>query len=105
MVIGLILVLVKLLQRSTLLSGKSAWAKVVDQVVIGPNKMLVLVEIFGKIYVLGVTDHNISTLLGENDIDLSQLRQAVADAERKRAIPSYFRKTFRQIWESKRQEL
>lgn len=104
-VIGLVLVLVKLLQKNTLLSRQSAWAKVVDRVVIGPNKQLVLAEIFGKVYVLGVTDHNISTLLGETDIDLSQLRQVVADVERKRAMPAYFSKSFLQILESKLQDL
>ena len=66
---------------------------------------LVLAEIFGKIYVLGVTDHNISTLLGENEIDLSQLKQVVADVERKRALPAYFNKPFLQILESKIQDL
>jgi len=104
-VIGLMLVLVKLLQKNNLLSRQSAWAKIVDQVAIGPNRMLVLAEIFGKVYVLGVTDHNITTLLGENEIDLSEFRQVVADAERKRGIPSYFNKPFLQILESKLQDL
>lgn len=104
-VIGLVLVLVKLLQKNSLLSRQSAWAKVIDQVAIGPNRMLVLAEIFGKVYVLGVTDHNITTLLGEKEIDLSEFKQVVADAERKRGIPSYFNKPFLQILESKLQDL
>ena len=88
-VIGLALILIKFLQRNTLLSRQSAWARIVDQVYVGPNKMLVLAEIFGKVYVLGVTDHSITTLLGENDIDLSQVKQVFAEVDsRKGMVPS-----------------
>ena len=88
-VIGLALILVKFLQKNNLLARQSAWARIVDQVSVGPNKMLVLAEIFGKVYVLGVTEHSITTLLGENDIDLSQVKQAFAEAEnRKRLVPA-----------------
>lgn len=80
-VIGLALILIKFLQRNTSLSRQNAWARIVDQVSLGPNKMLVLAEIFGKVYVLGVTDHSITALLGENDIDLSQVRQVFADVD------------------------
>ena len=80
-VIGLALILIKFLQRNTLLSRQSAWARIVDQVNVGPNKMLVLAEIFGKVYVLGVTDHGITALLGEDDIDLSQVRQVFAEVD------------------------
>ena len=105
-VIGLAIILVKFLQKSNALSRHSAWARVVDQVYVGPNKMLVLAEIFGKVYVLGVTDHSITTLLGENDIDLSQVKQAFLDAEkRKKIIPSYIDNPFLNILDSKIGEL
>ncbi len=100
-VLGLILVLVKLLQKNNLLARQGSWAKVVDRVVIGPNKTLILAEIFGKVYVLSVTDHNISTLLNEQEIDLSQFSQVVADVERKRALPAYLGNNFLQVLESK----
>jgi flagellar protein FliO/FliZ len=100
-VIGLALILIKFMQKNTMLSKQSAWARVVDQVSLGPNKVLVLTEIFGKVYVLGVTEHSITTLLGENEIDLSQVKQAFADAEnRKRLVPSYLGNPFRGILES-----
>jgi flagellar protein FliO/FliZ len=105
-VIGLAIILVKFLQKSNALSRHSAWARVVDQVYVGPNKMLVLAEIFGKVYVLGVTDHGITTLLGENDIDLSQVKQAFLDAEnRKKIIPAYINNPFLNILDSKIGEL
>jgi hypothetical protein len=63
--------------------------------------MLVMAEIFGKVYVLGVTEHSITTLLGENDIDLSQVKQAFAEAEnRKRLVPPYLGNPFRGILDS-----
>jgi flagellar biosynthetic protein FliO len=105
-VIGLAIILAKLLQKNTLLSRQSTWARVVDQVNVGPNKRLALTEIFGKVYVLGVTDHGITTLLGEDDIDLSLVKQAFAEAEsRKRIVPSYLHNPFVQTLESKIGEL
>jgi flagellar biogenesis protein FliO len=107
-VIGLILVLVVLLrflQRNTLLSRQGAWAKVIDRIGIGPNKMLALVEIFGKVYVLGVTDHGISTLLNEQEIDLSHVHEVVADVERKKAIPGNLGNSFLQLLDSKLHDL
>jgi flagellar biogenesis protein FliO len=105
-VIGLALILVKFLQKNNLLARQSAWARVVDQVSVGPNKMLVLAEIFGKVYVLGVTEHSITTLLGENDIDLSQVKQAFAEAEnRKKLVPPYISNTFRGILDSRIEDL
>ncbi len=105
-VLGLALILIKFLQRNTMLSRQSAWARIVDQVPVGTNKMLVLAEIFGKVYVLGVTEHSITTLLGENDIDLGQVKQAFAEAEnRKRLVPSYLSTPFRGILDSRIEDL
>lgn len=74
-VIGLALVLVKFLQKNTQLTKQSSWARVLDQCIIGQNQRLVLVEMFGKVYVLGVTEHNIAAILEEKDIDLSQVKE------------------------------
>jgi flagellar biogenesis protein FliO len=105
-VIGLALILIKFLQKNSLLSRQSTWARVVDQVSVGPNRMLVLTEIFGKVYVLGVTEHSIATLLGENEIDLSLVKQAFAEAEnRKKIVPSYLGNPFRGILESRIEDL
>jgi flagellar biogenesis protein FliO len=105
-VIGLALILIKFLQKNNLLARQSAWARIVDQVSVGPNKTLVLAEIFGKVYVLGVTEHGITTLLGENEIDLSLVKQAFAEAEnRKRLVPPYIGDSFRGILDSKIEDL
>jgi len=105
-VIGLALILIKLLQKNTLFSRQGTWARVVDQASLGSNKMLVLAEIFGKVYVLGVTDHGITTLLGENDIDLSLVQQVFAEAEnRKKLIPSYLGNSFHNILDSRIEDL
>lgn len=41
--------------------------RILDQVVIGQNRALILAEIAGKIYVLGITEHNITKLLEIDD--------------------------------------
>jgi flagellar biosynthetic protein FliO len=79
-IIGLALLLVKLLQKNSLLSRKSSWAQVLDQIAIGQNKSLALVKIFGKVYVLAVTDHSISKLLDEQEIDLDKVDQVTENS-------------------------
>jgi len=101
-VIGLVIVLVKFLQRNPMLNKQNSWARVIDQIVIAPNKTLVLTEIFGKIYILGITDHNITQLLEEKDIDLSLVKQIVEEAEaRQTAVPKFINKTFVDVLEPK----
>jgi flagellar biosynthetic protein FliO len=79
-VIGLVLILVKFLQKTNPMARQDGWARILDRTYVGPHKMLVLAEIFGKVYVLGVTEHSITTLMGEEDIDLSQVKQIYASA-------------------------
>jgi flagellar protein FliO/FliZ len=67
-VVGLAILLIKIFQKSRSYSGSGRWIRILDQVVIGSNRALMLVEIAGKIYVIGVTDHNISKLLEIEDI-------------------------------------
>lgn len=66
-VLGLAVLVTKFLQRRTFISRPGHWIRVLDQVMVGPNKGLLLAEIAGKIYVLGITDHNITKLLEIED--------------------------------------
>ena len=100
-VIALALVLVKFLQKNTQLTRKSSWAKVVDQCIIGQNQRLVLVEIFGKVYVLGVTEHNIATILEEKDIDLSQVKELHEIENNRINMTSLFGGNFSQVLDDK----
>lgn len=62
-VLGLAFVVIKFLQKRAMITQMGRWIRIIDQVGIGSNKALLLAEIAGRIYVLGVTDHNISKLL------------------------------------------
>ncbi|MGB9792785.1 MAG: FliO/MopB family protein [Thermacetogeniaceae bacterium] len=62
-VIGLAFVVIKYLQKRTMITQTGRWIRVIDQVGIGPNKALLLTEIAGRLFVLGVTDHSISNLM------------------------------------------
>ena len=66
-VIILIFLLIKFLQRQMPFTRSGRWMRILDQVVIGQNRALILAEIAGKIYVLGITEHNITKLLEIDD--------------------------------------
>ena len=66
-IIVLIFLLVKFFQRQMPFTRSGRWMRILDQVVIGQNRALILAEIAGKIYVLGITDHNITKLLEIDD--------------------------------------
>lgn len=66
-VIVLIFLLIKFLQRQMPFTRSGRWMRILDQVVIGQNRALILAEIAGKIYVLGITEHNITKLLEIDD--------------------------------------
>jgi flagellar protein FliO/FliZ len=51
---------------------QGTWLHLVDEVLLGQNRGLVLCEIAGKIYALGVTDHSINLLFELNDPQLVQ---------------------------------
>ena len=66
-VILLAFLAIKFFQRQTPLTRAGRWMRILDQVMIGQNRALLLAEIAGNIYVLGVTDHNIIKLLEIDD--------------------------------------
>ncbi len=66
-VLGLAVIVIKFLQKRAFVTQTGRWIRIIDQVGIGPNKALLLSEIAGRIYVLGVTDHGISKLLEIED--------------------------------------
>lgn len=56
--------------------SSSRWIKVVDQVAVGPNRGLFLVDVAGKLLALGITDHQITKLLEIDDPELiHQIRE------------------------------
>ncbi len=49
---------------------QGSWLRIIDEVSLGQNRGVVLCEIGGKIYALGVTDHQINLLFDLEDPDL-----------------------------------
>jgi flagellar biogenesis protein FliO len=99
-VVILAVILIRFLQKSTQLTKQSSWARVLDQMIIHPQKRLVLVEMFGKVYVLGVAENNITIILEEKDIDLSQVKELDEMNDRMNMTPLAGSK-FLQIFEDK----
>jgi flagellar biosynthetic protein FliO len=66
-VVVLAFLLIKFFQRQMPFTRSGRWMRVLDQMVIGQNRALLLTEIAGKIYVLGITDHNITKILEIDD--------------------------------------
>lgn len=63
--------LIKRLNRYSVRNMDSPWARVLDRQVLYGNQVLYLVEIAGKIQILGVTDHHISKVEEINDPDIA----------------------------------
>lgn len=95
-VIVLAFLAIKLFQRQRPFTRSGRWMRILDQVVIGQNRAILLAEIAGKIYVLGVTDHNITKLLEIDDASKVALFSA-EDLEAKEYSTSLWRKTFEQF--------
>ena len=63
--------LIKRLNRYSVRNMESPWARVLDRQVLYGSQVLYLVEIAGKIQVLGVTDHHISKVEEINDPEIA----------------------------------
>lgn len=67
LLIGAAWSIIRLFGRQAAIKMQGNWLHLVDEVMLGQNRGLVLCEIAGKIYALGVTDHNINLLFEIND--------------------------------------
>lgn len=88
---------IKFFQRQMPFTRSGRWMRILDQVVIGQNRALLLAEIAGKIYVLGITDHNITKLLEIDDASKVALFSA-EDLEAKDYSNSFWKRTFEQFF-------
>ncbi len=62
--------LIKRLNRYTIRNMQAPWVRVLDRQVLGGQQALYLIEIAGKIQVLGTTDHHITKIEEINDPDV-----------------------------------
>ncbi|MDD2620546.1 MAG: flagellar biosynthetic protein FliO [Syntrophomonadaceae bacterium] len=70
LIIGVAWSLIRLFGKQVNRKMEGTWLHVVDEVMLGQNRGIVLCEIGEKIYALGVTDHNISFLFEVNNAKL-----------------------------------
>lgn len=63
--------LIKKLNRYSLRTLESPWARVIDRQVLSGQQSLYLVEIAGKLQILGVSDHHIIKVAEINDPDVA----------------------------------
>lgn len=67
MILGAAWFVVRLFGKKASNQQQGTWLHVVDQVVLGQNRGMVLCEVGQKVYAVGVTDHNISLLFEVNN--------------------------------------
>lgn len=66
LLIGLAGLVIRFLGKNTTTRSQGQFMRIVDEVVLGPNRGIALCEVGGRLYGLGITEHNI-TLLFETD--------------------------------------
>jgi len=77
------------------------WIQVIDELILGPNKGIILCEVGGRIVAVGVTDHQISTLFEVTDEAL--VEEMLRKAEERRTVQSL--RPMSQVWEQARRTL
>ncbi|NLP43742.1 MAG: flagellar biosynthetic protein FliO [Peptococcaceae bacterium] len=85
LILVVVLWLIRRLNRYTLHNMQTSWARVLDRQPLGTQQSLYLVEIAGKIKVLGVTDHQINVLteISEPEIVAEILEEIATRPEEK----------------------
>jgi len=75
LILGAAWSIIRLVGKKTDNRVQGTWLHVVDEVVLGQNRGIVLCEAGGKIYALGVTDHSITVLF---QVDNSKLIEEIS---------------------------
>ncbi|WP_187147771.1 FliO/MopB family protein [Heliomicrobium modesticaldum] len=75
-------VVVKFWKKKQQTAGQGNWMAVLDQVSLAPNKNLVVTDIAGKIFVIGVTDHSVQPIMEITDAQVIEALRQVQKEER-----------------------
>ncbi|QGT99178.1 Regulator of sigma S factor FliZ [Candidatus Syntrophocurvum alkaliphilum] len=76
LIIGAAWSLVRLFSRYGNSKTQGTWINVVDEVMLGQNRGIVLCEVGGKIYAIGITDNNINMLF---EVDNPKLLEDISE--------------------------
>lgn len=69
-IIALAWIIIQVFGRQMARKIQGQWVQVLDEVMLGQNRGIVLCEVGGKVYAIGVTDHQITTLFEVKDEEL-----------------------------------
>ncbi|HEX3011063.1 MAG TPA: flagellar biosynthetic protein FliO [Syntrophomonadaceae bacterium] len=75
-IIGAAWLIVRMFGKKASTRMQGTWLHTVDEVMLGQNRGLVLCEVAGKIYAIGVTDHNINLLF---EVDNPQILKEISE--------------------------
>lgn len=84
-IVGLTYLTMKLLRKNMKVLSKAASINVLDQFAFSMNKGIYITQIAGKVYVLGVTDHNINLIT--EITDETEIDEIFAKAKEREAEP------------------
>lgn len=102
LIVGLAWVIIRVFGRQVSRKLQGEWLQVLDEVVLGQNRGIVICEIGGHAYAIGVTDHQITTLFEIEDKALiaQMLKRAYEPDE-----DNQHREGLADIWEQLQQHL
>ena len=88
-IVGLAYLTVKVLRKNIRVLSRGTAINVLDQYAFSLNKAVYITQIAGRVYVLGVTDHNISLITEITDRNvIDELEARAREAETEPIIPS-----------------
>lgn len=97
-IVGLTYLTVKVLRRKLTYSSAGEFIRVLDQHAFAMNKGVYITEVAGRVYVLGVTDHNIAILSEVDDAQMiADLRSRAEERMNEPVIPPGLIEKFLQI--------
>lgn len=87
-IVGLTYLTVKVARRKLTYSSAGEFIRVLDQHAFAMNKGVYITEVAGRVYVLGVTDHNITILSEVDDVQvIADLRSRAEERMNEPVIP------------------
>ncbi len=88
---GLAYLTIRFLKRNTQINSGSENMVLLDQLALGMNRGVFVVDVASKVLVLGVTDHNVNLLYEVTDSEaIKEMREKAAELEAESIIPPRF---------------
>lgn len=85
-IVGSAWLVIRLMGKQMTRRMQGEWIQVLDEVMIGPNRGIMLCEVGGKVFAVGVTDHQVATLFEVTDEAL--IEDMIKKAEERKVTQS-----------------